>query len=360
MNHTKQPKKLLIMNILDILRRYTDANHRLSQKEIADILKKEYNMTADRKAIRRNILNLMDCGYQIEYSESVRMVSSKTAPNVMEESYIWSDFYLVREFTDGELSLLVDSLLFSNHVSYSQCRELVRKLEGLSSQYFHSRIQHIARQPNDSSGNQQLFLNIELLNEAISQNRKVSFRYTEYSTDKKIYPRKRPNGTVREYIVTPYQMAAKEGKYYLICNHDKYDNSSNYRLDRIRDLNILKEPGKPFSGLKDANGNSLDLGTYMAQHPYMFSGENTRIRMRIVKSMVSDVIDLFGKDAVFSDEDDRNVTVTVYANEMATEQFARTYAPDVIVLEPQLLADRIRAIMEESLRKYEVLLEGRK
>ena len=37
--YTKQPKKLLIFNILDILRRYSDEDHRLSQKEIADILK---------------------------------------------------------------------------------------------------------------------------------------------------------------------------------------------------------------------------------------------------------------------------------------------------------------------------------
>ncbi len=30
----KQPKRLLIMNILDILKRYSDENHRLSQKEM--------------------------------------------------------------------------------------------------------------------------------------------------------------------------------------------------------------------------------------------------------------------------------------------------------------------------------------
>lgn len=58
----KQPKKLLILNILDILRKYSDEEHRLSQKDITEILKTEYDMTADRKAIRRNILNLMDCG----------------------------------------------------------------------------------------------------------------------------------------------------------------------------------------------------------------------------------------------------------------------------------------------------------
>lgn len=40
----KQPKKLLIMNILDILRKYSDEEHRLSQKDIAEILKTEYDM----------------------------------------------------------------------------------------------------------------------------------------------------------------------------------------------------------------------------------------------------------------------------------------------------------------------------
>lgn len=39
--YTKQNKKLLIMNILDILKRYTDEDHIHSQKEIVDILKNE-------------------------------------------------------------------------------------------------------------------------------------------------------------------------------------------------------------------------------------------------------------------------------------------------------------------------------
>lgn len=72
--YTEQPKKLMIINILDILRRYTDREHRLSQKEIADILQNEYQMKADRKAIRRNLMNLIDFGYEIEYSETVRMM----------------------------------------------------------------------------------------------------------------------------------------------------------------------------------------------------------------------------------------------------------------------------------------------
>lgn len=39
--YTKQPKKMIIINILDILKRYTDENHRLSQREIRDILERE-------------------------------------------------------------------------------------------------------------------------------------------------------------------------------------------------------------------------------------------------------------------------------------------------------------------------------
>lgn len=89
--HTTQPKKMLIVNILSILNKYTDENHRLSQKEIVDILKNEYDMTVDRKAVKRNLMNLIDFGYEIEYSESVRMVPNKETGE-LEESYVLSDF----------------------------------------------------------------------------------------------------------------------------------------------------------------------------------------------------------------------------------------------------------------------------
>lgn len=349
--YVKQPKRLLVMNILDILNRYTDENHRLSQKEISDILKREYSMHADRKAIRRNLLNLIDCGYPIEYSETVRMIpNSKTGEP--EESYIWSDFYLERNFTDGELRLLIDSLLFSKHIPYSQCKELVGKLEGLSNIYFSSRIKHIARMPDDKANNKQIFLNIELLDEAISLSRKVSFHYLEYGTDKKLHKKKRPDGTVREYIISPYQMAAKEGKYYLICNYDKYDDISNYRIDRIADIKILDEQAKPFEKLKWSNGRTLDLAEYMRAHPYMYSSENVHVKFRISRAMISDIIDIFGSDVRFSDEDESGVTVSTVTNEMAAEQFAKNFSPDVVVLEPQELRNRLKDNLEKSLRFY--------
>ena len=187
--------------------------------------------------------------------------------------------------------------------------------------------------PEDRTDNRQLFYNIELLDEAISKNRKVSFRYVEYQTDKKLHEKRRPDGSVREYVVTPYQMAAREGKYYLICNYDKYDDISNYRMDRIRDIRILGEPGKPFSELKWSGSRELDLEEYMKEHVYMYSGENIHVKFRIVKPMITDVIDMFGKDVIFSDEDETHVTVSAKINERAMERFARNFAPAVEVLQ---------------------------
>ena len=347
-----QPKRILIMNILDILRRYTDADHRLSQKEIVDILKAEYNMTADRKSIRRNLLNLMDCGYPIEYSESVRMTPNLQTGE-LEENYTWSDFYLDRAFTDGELRLLIDGLLFSKHVPYSQCKELVKKLEGLSNVYFRARVKHIARIPEDRAGNQQLFLNIELLDEAISKKRKVSFHYLEYGTDKKLRPRTRKDGTVRDYIISPYQMAAQEGKYYLICNYDKYDDISNYRIDRIADMEILSEPVKPFESLRWADGRALDLAEYMKEHPYMYSADRVQAKFRVCRAMISDIIDLFGGDVRFSDEDETGVTVSTLTNALVAEQFAKSFGPDVVLLEPESIRGRVKQALEKSLKYYQ-------
>ena len=115
MAQTAPAKKMLIMNILDILKRYTDEEHKLSQKQIMDILWSDYDMATDRKTVARNLSNLMAAGYPIECRDDVaRTYINKQGKK--ETSYILSDFYLERDFTDAELRLLIDSLLFSKHI----------------------------------------------------------------------------------------------------------------------------------------------------------------------------------------------------------------------------------------------------
>ena len=346
----EKPKKLLIMNILDILRRYTDADHRLSQKDIVEILRTEYEMTADRKSVKRNIANLMELGYNINFSESLRMIPGKNGE--LEESYILSDFYLEREFSDSELRLLIDSLLFSKHIPYSQCKELIEKLEGLSNRYFKSRVRHIHTLPDNAPQNRQLFYTIEMLDEAIAHGRQVAFTYNRYGTDKQLHPERRADGGIHEYIVNPYQMVATNGRYYLICNYDKYDNVAHYRLDRITDIRLLDTPAKPMKRVKGLE-NGLNLPKHMAEHLYMFSGESAPVTFRMKTYLMNDCLDWFGKDVVFSDETEDEVTVRVTVNYEAMRHWAVQYARHIRVLTPTHLAEQVKDDLQVGLSWYE-------
>lgn len=349
------PKKMVPLMILEILREETDGEHHLTQKEIGEKMLKRYEMSVDRKAVKRNIDNLIDMGFPIEYSKSTRMVPNQNTGE-LEENTTTSDYWYVHDFTESELGLLIDGLLFSKHLPYNQCRELVDKLVEQSSRYFKPHVRHVYTMPATLPQNPELFLTIETLDEAIEAKRKVAFRYLEYGTDGKQRPKRREDGTVREYVVSPYQMAAKEGKYYLICNYDKYDDVSNYRIDRMADVRVLDdEPIKPFESLEGAGRAGLDLAKYMAEHVYMYSSANSRCRFRVARAMISDVIDMFGANVVFSDETDEYVTASARVNERAMWQFAKNFAPDVLILEPKRLADQVCAEAERTIEAYREL-----
>ena len=343
--YTKQPKKLLIMNILDILRRYSDADHRLSQKDIIDILQTEYEMVADRKAIKRNLMNLIDFGYNLEFSESVRRNKDG------EEEVIYTDWYLERDFSDAELRLLIDSLLFSKHIPYSQCKELIEKIEGLSNRYFKSKVRHVRNLPVDQPQNAELFYTIEILDEAIERNRQVVFHYGDYGTDKNLHLRERKDGKPREYLVNPYQMVATNGRYYLIANVERHDNISHYRGDHIRDIEITNTPAKPQRKVEGLE-NGLDLPKHMAEHVYMFAGESQRVIMRTTPGMAGELIDWFGSGVTFSDETETSVIAHVTANLQAMRFWALQYAPYVTVLAPQSLVDTVKKDLECAITSY--------
>ncbi len=346
--YTAQPKKLLILNILDILKRYTDVDHRLSQREIGEILEREYSMTADRKSIRRNLLDLIDCGYHVEYSESIREKRDGT------QEALLTDWYLERDFTDSELRLLIDSLLFSKHIPYSQCKELVGKLEGLSNIYFRSWVKHIRTLPEGRPNNRQLFYTIDVLDEAISRGRQVGFHYNSMGLDKRPHPRQDSSGHVREYIVNPYQMVTANGRYYLICNYDKYDNVAHYRVDRISDIRLLDTPIKPPEQVKGLE-HGLRLPEHMAEHLYMFAGESVRVKFRAKRFLLDDLVDWFGTDIAYADVTEEELTVSVKVNEQAMRLWSLQYAPYVEVLEPVGLREKIGRALQSAASKYNKL-----
>ena len=344
-------RKKLSFAILDILRQYSDENHKLSQNDIVELLERDYDMKADRKSVKRNITTLLEMGYPIDFKETLRMYPNKDG--VLEESYILSDFWMDREFTDAELRLLIDSLLFSKHIPYSQCDELITKLEGLSNRYFKSRVRFISTLPETAPKNRELFYTIEILDEAIANGKQVAFTYSEYGTDKKLHPKRQ-----REYIVNPYQMAATNGRYYLIGNYDKYDNLANYRLDRITGIRLLDTPVKPVRQVEGMK-NGLYLPKHMAEHLYMFSGESVPVTFRMKKTILNDVIDWFGTEIVFFDETEDEVTARVTVNWSAMRYWAQQYCRFVRILTPSDLAEKIKEDLRETLRRYEEYTTGK-
>lgn len=343
--YTKQPKKMLIVNILDILRRYSDKDHRLSQKDIVDILQTEYNMEVDRKTVKRNLMNLLDFGYNLDFSESFRLNKNG------EEEVLYTGWYLDRDFSDAELRLLIDSLLFSRHIPYSQCKELIRKIEGLSNRYFKSKMRHVCNLPVDQPQNAELFYTIEILDEAIEKNRQVVFHYGDYGTDKKLHLRERKNGKPIEYLVNPYQMVATNGRYYLIANVEWHENISHYRVDHIRDIKLVDAPAKPQRKVKGLE-YGLDLPKHMAEHVYMFSGESQRVIFRTTPGMAGELIDWFGNGVIFTDETEDSMLAHVTANLQAMRYWALQYAPHVTVLAPQSLVDMVRKDLEQASKQY--------
>jgi len=335
---------MLILNILDILKKYSDENHRISARDIGERLEREYAQRVDRKAIKRNLMNLIDFGYDIEYTETVR-----TKKNGEEET-VYSGWYLNREFIDAELRLLIDGLLFSKHIPGSQCSQLIEKLEGLSNTYFRSKAKHILTMP-ELPENRELFYTIEILDEAISAGRQVAFYYNEHGIDKKQHPRKNSDGSPKEYEVSPYQMAAANGRYYLIGKGREYPDTSNYRVDRIADIRILDLPATPMRDIPELK-NGLNLPKHMAERIYMFSGESAHVRFRAKPYLISDIIDWFGRDVRLREDAGGSVLADVRVNEQAMFYWSMQYGGHIEVLEPQRLREKLGRAAAKIAAKY--------
>lgn len=341
---------MIIINILDILNRYTDIEHRLSQKEIVDILEREYSMKVDRKAVKRNLMNLIDFGYPIEYTEKPRMFLNPESGEY-EDNSILSDFYIEHEFDNAEIQLLIDSLIFSKHIPNSDKKRLIEKLEGLSNVYFQSKMKHILSYEENAEPSNAIFYTIELLDEAISTGKQVAFNYDEYGTDKKLHHRKNSQGEDREYIINPYQIVAKAGRYYLICNYDKYDNLSNYRLDRISNIKLLDTKAKPITEI-DGMKNGLDISKHMKEHVYMFADKTVRAKFIADKTVLNDIFDYFGNDVTFVEETDKTVTVSVNVTEQDMALWAMQFATQVTVISPQTLAKECKNNILKAAERY--------
>jgi predicted DNA-binding transcriptional regulator YafY len=350
----KQPKKKTMFVMNEILNKYTDVNHTLTQKEIQDIMENEYSLKVERRAVKRNLMNLVELNNNVYYGEKARQTYNKKSGEY-DDTDMMSHFYIERDFSDAELSLLIDSIVFSSHIPQGDKMRLIEKLEGLSNIYFKSRMKHVTTAQSKAEATNMLFYTVDILDEAISEGKQVKFHYDEYGTDKMLHHRKRESGEVRDYIISPYNIAATNGRYYLICNYQGHEDISNYRLDRISDIEILETNARPIDDLPD--GKNFDLSKYMKEHIYMFSDETVRAKFNAKKTVINDIMDFFGNEAQFSNETDDDVMVTVKISKKDMELFAMQFATEVTVTEPADLAEQCKNNLFEAAEKYKEIVK---
>lgn len=349
---TGRPKKMLNMYIYEILKEHTDINHPISQKEILDKLSYQYDMEVDRKAVKANLEDLInDGGYNIECETKIRLTPNQVTGE-LERSEVCTGFYHDLTFDDSELHWLIDSVLFSKSIPSNYKADIIDRLKALSNKYFRFNVGNIkSYESADREINKELFLTIDAIDEAITNDKKIRFKYAEYGADKLLHPRVDEFGKEREHVISPYAMVATAGKYYVICNNDKYDNISNYRIDRFMDVEIVDEPRKDKKKVKGLVG--LDIPKYMSEHIYMFHGKSIRARFELPNYLISDVLDYFRANVDFRQINDEKVEATVSANETDIQLWAKQYAGQIKMTYPKSLVDKCKQDLIDAIKLYE-------
>ncbi len=320
-------KKMLNMLILEILRKYTDEDHSLTQQEIIKLLNQNYGMECDRRSVKSNVLSLKEMGYDISMEKGYKLVS--------------------REFDDSDLRILIDSVLFSKSISARQAKDLIQKIRDMASNYFNAKVSHVCNLPEiNRTINKQAMYSLDMINDAIAAKRKITFIYNEIGTDFKLHPKRE-----EAYIVNPYQIVANNGRFYLIGNYDKYDNVAHFRVDRITDVKILDEKVKSMKQIPELS-NGLNLPKHMAEHIYMFSGKSVSVKLETTVDMMTELVDWFGTDFTVMKQDGDKITAKVICNENAMRYWALQHGPYVEVLTPESLRNQIMTDIKEMQKKY--------
>ena len=324
-------KKIGILYVLEILKKYSDEKHLLKYNDIIDLLKQDYGVVIERKAIARNIDTLMEFGYEIVKRGN-------------------TGCYLgYRDFDKGELLFLIDAIYSSKSISSKYAKELIDKITVNCSKYDKDKICRVEKVDESNVINKQIFYNLEILYEAIERKKKVKFQYNEYSLVKGITA-SIPRNNGKEYIINPYHLINNRGKYYLLCNYDKYDNLSNYKIENISNVEILNEDTKPLESLID--GKDFSIKTYIKEHIYMTHGNSVRVTMRLSSNrVINDVMDWFGNNIrVYSKNDETYVSLKV--NEQALVYWALQYGKEVEIVSPNSTVELIKESINSLYNKY--------
>ena len=151
--------------------------------------------------------------------------------------------------------------------------------------------------------------NIEKIDAAMSKENKhvpekISFKYLKYSISNLNQQVERRHGS--RYEVSPYALLINDGNYYLLAYNDYIKGLRTYRVDRMKDVKLLgiEREGKEVF-------NKINLKNYTQRVFSMFGGEQERITIQFINSLLDAVVDRFGKKGMlYNVVDDKHFSIT--------------------------------------------------
>ena len=102
--------------------------------------------------------------------------------------------------------------------------------------------------------------------------------------------------TERTFEISPYALVWSNDFYYLVGNYEKYDNLSNYRLDRMRMAQLTDKKIRPHQQVSGYAG-AFDTADYVRKNMMMYPGLQEEIELLCKNSLLDVVLDRFGTDA---------------------------------------------------------------
>lgn len=330
----KQKQKLLY--ILRYLYNKTDENHGVTVNDIIEYLD-SFDIKAERKSIYDDLKTLQDFGIDICSAKSKSV-----------EYYIAS-----REFELYELKMLVDAVQSSKFITHKKSNELIKKLEGLSSEHNAKKLQRQVVVSNRvKTMNEKVKYNIDNVHEAINLGVKISFYYYQFevSSDasQKIVKKRRNNG--EKYVVSPWAMSWDDENYYLIGYDSTADKIKHYRIDKMESVELLinekRDGRKLFS--------KFDMASYSKQVFTMYGGELVDIKLRFDNSLISVVVDKFSKNVFITVNDDG--TFDVCTKVMLSPTFYGwlfSFKDKVQIISPNKAKDEFVSYLTDTVSMYQ-------
>lgn len=280
-------QKIKLLKLMEILRQETDEQHPLRATEICNRLL-ALGITCDRRTLTKDIALLNEQGFEVMST----MISH-------EKGYYIED----RSFSVPELKILIDAVQAASFVTEKKTAELIEKIAALGGSHCAEILKsNMVSFNTRKHSNESIYYNVDYLEDAIEQNKKVIFRYYDLDANgQKVYRR---DG--HHYVVEPIGLVFNEDNYYMMVYSARHDNTANYRVDRMDSVEIIDE---------DICDKALELrqsvAGYTEQAFKMYGGQPTQITIQFSNKLIGAVYDRFGEGTKMIPIGDNECAATV-------------------------------------------------